>query len=93
MPAVMPWKTKLVNAGLSTEEQMWLAIKINSHVERLTGNKPPEQPPPHALQRRMTDVGGPMIGESGVFGGRVGWGPPSSLDSPAFWDDSMDDDD
>jgi hypothetical protein len=85
-----------VHTGLGSEEQLWLARKINSHVERLTGNKPPEQPPPpRALRSRgmdMTGFGGPMVGGPGVFGGRV-WGGPSSLDSPAFWDDSMDDDD
>ncbi|EIE21372.1 kinase-like protein [Coccomyxa subellipsoidea C-169] len=83
--------------GLSSEEQLWLAQTINSHVERLTGNKPPEQPQPRALTRRrrmndVTDLGGPMVGGPGVFGGRV-WGGPSSLDNPSFWDDSMDDDD
>lgn len=86
-----------MRAGLSSEEQLWLAQTINSHVERLTGNKSPEQPQPRALTRRrrmddMTDLGGPMVGGPGVFGGRV-WGGPSSLDNPSFWDDSMDDDD
>lgn len=78
-----------LSAGLSTQEQMWLAQKINEHVERLTGNKPPEQEQPRPLRRR---VEGPIVGGSGFYGGRV-FGAPPSLDSPDFWDDNLYDDD
>ncbi len=79
----------LLGAGLSTQEQLWLAQKVNEHVERLTGNKPPEQQQPRPLRRR---VEGPMMGGTGFYGGRAFGGPPS-LDSPDFWDDSFDDSD
>jgi hypothetical protein len=74
-------------AGLSTGEQLWLAQRINEHVERLTGNAPPEPPQPRELQRRPMEMGGPP----GYFGGSV-FGGPLNLGSPAFWDDSFDDD-
>lgn len=78
-----------LGAGLSTQEQLWLAQKINDHVERLTGNKPPQQEQPRPLRRR---VEGPIVGGTGFYGGRA-FGTPPSLDSPDFWDDSSDDTD
>lgn len=86
-------------AGLSSGEQLWLAQRINEHIERLTGNKPPDASREQfqrrvARERRIaledesqwTGLNGP-----GVFGGRT-FGGAANLDAPTFWDDDDDDD-
>ena len=64
-------------AGLSTEEQLWIAERINAHVQQLTGATPPQLPDQGSLQLRSS---------SGSGFGR-GFGMRSQ-----FWSDSFDDD-
>ena len=66
-------------AGVSLEEQQWLAGKINAFVERITGRVPPPVAVPKPLRSGMP--------ERGMSGGAVWNARRSSLD----WD-SLDDD-
>ncbi|CAK0784475.1 hypothetical protein CVIRNUC_007679 [Coccomyxa viridis] len=74
--------------GLSREEQMWLAQRINDHLHEQTGVKPPELPEPKSFRSRPMQIGS----GASLYGGSV-WDRGSVMDSPGFWDDSLDNDD
>ena len=80
--------SSVCGAGLSREEQMWLAQRINDHLYEQTGVKPPELPEPKSFRSRPMQVGS----GASLYGGSV-WDRGSVMDSPGFWDDSLDNDD
>ena len=67
---------------------MWLAQRINDHLHEQTGVKPPELPEPKSFRSRPMQVGS----GASLYGGSV-WDRGSVMDSPGFWDDSLDNDD
>ncbi len=75
-------------AGLSRDEQLWLAKRINDHIKQLTGTQPPKLPEPEDFSRRRITAGGGVSG----LGGSV-WSSSSGSDmgSPEFWDSGFDD--
>lgn len=92
-PTSRPWllqvcNTSVYSAGLSREEQMWLAQRINDHLHEQTGVKPPELPEPSSFRSRPVQIGS----GASLYGGSV-WDRGSAMDSPGFWDDSLDNDD
>ena len=76
------------SAGLSREEQMWLAQRINDHLHEQTGVKPPELPEPKSFRSRPMQIGS----GASLYGGSV-WDRGNVMDNPGFWDDSLDGDD
>ena len=77
-----------MDAGLSREEQLWLAKRINDHVKQLTGAQPPKLPEPDDFSRRRISAGNSVSG----LGGSV-WSSTSSSDmgSPEFWNSGFND--
>ena len=67
---------------------MWLAQRINDHLHEQTGVKPPELPEPSSFRSRPMQIGS----GASLYGGSV-WDRGSAMDSPGFWDDSLDNDD
>ena len=90
LPLAIFWvlTTSVYGAGLSREEQMWLAQRINDHLHEQTGVKPPELPELKSFRSRPMQVGS----GASLYGGSV-WDRGSVMDSPGFWDDSLDSDD
>ena len=77
-----------MDAGLSREEQLWLAKRINDHVKQLTGTQPPKLPEPGDFSRRRIGAGNSI---SGVGGSVWNSGGSSDMGSPDFWDSGFND--
>ena len=76
------------SAGLSREEQLWLAKRVNNHIKQLTGAQPPKLPEPEDFRQRRISAGG---GASGLRGSVWSSGSSSDMGSPEFWDSGFDD--